>query len=257
MGKTHLAQRLCAVLPNALYAKLGHGRPKADKPPNLFRTQRELTAFLERRQESFEHIVLESNLHARRGRGDVIIFVDGFPGRTDFRKDAETLRVNSHIQISPGASVREWRKVLRARLNEPSLRKAVCEALMEQRRYLTSSGPSVRSKVWFVVNERRAFGPGLAYLLEGVQRLGTLSEAASEADMSYRYAWDLIRTAEERLGRKLVVRHPGGVGGGRSELSTEGRHLLHVFERVSNEVAAYADERFTLHYAKEAPHERH
>lgn len=250
VGKTHLARGLCSVLPNSTRAKLGHGRRDPDGPPNYFRTQRELAAFLRTAQHAHEHIILESNAHARRKAGDIIIFVDAIPGETGVRDDAAEIRGNSHIRIAPGARASEWRDVLRANLGDDDLCRAVENALGEQVRYVSRRPLSVRSKVWFVAGERRAFGPGLARLLEGVERLGTLREAADAADMSYRYAWSLIDAAERRLGDKLLTRHAGGHGGGRSELADQGRHLLDVFRQVSEETARFADERFAFHYGE-------
>jgi molybdate transport system regulatory protein len=252
VGKTHLARKLCRILPRSVYAKLGHGAPKAGKPRNFFHTRRDLSAFLARRRASCRHIVIESNAHARRGEGDIIIFVDARAGRTDARRDAGTLRAASHIRVTPGASVSTWQKVLRPKLDDARLRDAVCEALADQRRHLHGSALSVRSKVWFVVNGRRVFGPGLTELLRGVEACGTLSEAARRAGMSYRYAWGMVRAAEKRLGSKLLVRSPGGVGGGRSELSPDGSRLLSAFERIDADVAAYADRRFDRYWHQEA-----
>lgn len=89
----------------------------------------------------------------------------------------------------------------------------------------------------------RVFGVGLARLLESVDRLGTLRGAAAAAGMSYRHAWNLIHVAEKRLGRELVVRHPGGANGGSSVISDDGRQMLSLFRRLDNDVAAYTGRR--------------
>ena len=62
--------------------------------------------------------------------------------------------------------------------------------------------------------------------------------------MSYRHAWDDLRAAEERLGKRLVLRRAGGAGGGQSRLSAEGRRLLGAFRRVERQVADFADDCF-------------
>jgi len=108
----------------------------------------------------------------------------------------------------------------------------------------TDNGLTVRSKVWFVIDELHAFGSGLAGLLEGIDRLGTLSQAALGTGMSYRYAWKLIKNAEKHAGTRLTVPQPGGAGGGRSKLSADGRQFLAAFQRISQEVASFADSRF-------------
>lgn len=114
------------------------------------------------------------------------------------------------------------------------------------RRRRTPAGESlaIRSKVWFVMDEGHAFGAGLASLLALVHRHGTLSQAARSAGMSYRYAWSLIKNAEKHLGAPMTRTQPGGVGGGRTELSPGGRRILEGFEKLSQEVTAFAETRF-------------
>jgi molybdate transport system regulatory protein len=106
---------------------------------------------------------------------------------------------------------------------------------------------AVRSKVWFDVGGKRVFGSGLAQILELVRDRGTLRAAARAAGISYRHAWDLLRDAEKRSGRRLFAPHAGGPRGGRSEITPEGRRLLDIYRRVNREVAAYADKRFAFH----------
>lgn len=101
-----------------------------------------------------------------------------------------------------------------------------------------------RSKVWFEMAGEHVFGHGQARLLESVGRLGSLQAAADEVKMSYRYAWELIRTAERRLGESLVVRRAGGSHGGGSALTPAGERMLEVFRRLNEDVAAFADDRF-------------
>jgi len=102
----------------------------------------------------------------------------------------------------------------------------------------------VRTKVWFQIGPSRVFGRGLAALLEAVARRGTLRAAANDVNMSYRYAWELIRQAERRLGKALLDRRVGGARGGASALTGDGEHMLAVFNQLNEEVAAFADKRF-------------
>ncbi len=253
VGKTHLAQRLCEVLPEATCAKCGRGEPKPDKPANFFTTQKQLASFIAASRPLHEHIVVESNAWACSGEGDIVIYVDAVEGETNVRSDARALRAKSHLQVAKDASAGDWQTVLADKLPDPALCEAVCAVLAEQQRYLQRPALAVRSKVWFVADDTHALGPGVARLLEGVERHGTLRQAARTAQMSYRYAWGLIKAAEKQLHRRLVLPSPGGVGGGRSTLSAHGRHLLGVFQRVSSEVADFADARFAAHYHKEPP----
>ncbi|MGC8861194.1 MAG: winged helix-turn-helix domain-containing protein [Armatimonadota bacterium] len=243
VGKTHLAAALCNALPDAVYVKLGGGRYHADKPHNLVRTDRELEAFLSE-HEAHAHIVAETNRLAGRIRADVIIFVDSPAGYENPRSDRDDLRRSAHIVISPECSTRGWRNVLRNALGDSALVESVLGILMDQRRFLGCAEVSVRTKVWFAAGEQRVFGSGLAALLAGIGRLGSLSKAARSSGISYRKAWNLVKEAETALGRRLVEPRVGGTHGGGCVLSCDGRRLLNAFETLNREVAAYADGRF-------------
>jgi len=244
VGKTHLARKLCEVLPNSVYAKSGCGRRKPDKPANFFANEAELAAFIDASRDTYEHIVAESNARARKGLDDVIIYIDGIPGRTHYRADVDVLRCKAHLHISPEASIRDWKNLLRGRLTPGALCEEVCDVLVEHKRYLSRSGPTVRTKVWFAVDGMHAFGSGLAALLADVDRCGTLQQAARDNGMSYRHAWGLVKNAEKHLGKPLILSHTGGVGGGRTYLSKYGRRLLDTYNRLNEEVSAFANERF-------------
>lgn len=251
VGKTHLASRLCELLPGSVYVKQGHGRPKRRKSANFFRSPEQVKEFIEAHRGEFDHFVIESNGLARRGEGDVIVFIGPPPGRADVRRDAEALRAAADVKISAGASRHQWRRGL-AGLVDPKLRGRVCRALVEQAEFLTRCRLTAATKVWLDAAGQRAFGEGLADLLAEIDRTGSLRQACESAGMSYRYAWKLIRSAESHLGRPLVHARPGGVGGGGSRLSLDGRHLLDVFRTLDADVAAYAAECFAELYGKGA-----
>jgi molybdate transport system regulatory protein len=233
------------MLPEAVYAKQGCSRRKAGKPRKFFNTLGELRAYLEQERGRCQHLVVESNAlalaHEGRAAESVVIFIDGVLGRTDFRRDAEALKECAQLRVTSGAAAREWRAALRKLLPEKRLVEAVLDALLDQQRFVGQSSLTVRSKVWFERDGERVFGAGLARLLEKVESQGTLTEAVAAAGMSYRYAWGMIRHAEQRLGLSLVHRQPGGRGGGGSSLTEEGRRLLEAYHAICLKVNDCAD----------------
>jgi molybdate transport system regulatory protein len=87
-------------------------------------------------------------------------------------------------------------------------------------------------RLYIVLEGRRVIGKGGAQILEAVERLGSISAAASELQMSYRFVWNYIRRTEERLGRPVIVTRRGGApherrrGGGGAELTPIAKTLL-------------------------------
>ena len=254
VGKTIVAEKLCAALGGALHAKCGHGTPKATgKTPHFFRDLDDLQQFVESHRGEAGHLVVESNAFARLGRGDITVFIDGAEAHTDFRDDVAALREAADIDVNGLAPGDDWAETLAEKLPDPPLRDEVCRILAEQQRYLFGPAAGVRTKVWFELDSQRVFGAGLAALLENIEASGSLRKAAESADISYRHAWDLIKTAEASLGQPLITRQAGGARGGGSSLSAAGRHMLAVFDRLAREVADFARGRFDqLYHAPEA-----
>jgi molybdate transport system regulatory protein len=250
VGKTRLAHRLCDVLPKSVYAKQGHGRAKRGKGPNFFHTVAEVEAFVAAQRRRREHIVVESNALARQGAGDVMVFVAAPADRLDVRRDAAALRQAADLYVGPGAERRRWQRVLRRLLDDAEQRAAIVDILADQVEFLSRSHLAVGTKVWFAANGKHAFGRGLAELLAEIDRAGSLRQAAESAGMSYRYAWQLIRSAQKHLGRSLILAHPGGSGGGGSALSLDGRRLMDVFRKLDADVADFAAKRFAKLYGK-------
>jgi molybdate transport system regulatory protein len=242
VGKTFVAKRLCALLPGAVYAKQGHGVPKADKAANYFTTQRELQEFVRRKQRRARHLVMESNSCQAAGRHVVRIFLAVGPDTVGTREDAPRLEAQADIVINGRATADEWLAVLRQHLSDEGLAAGICSVFAEQDRLLNPAKVSVRSKVW-LVNQRNelVFGAGLAGLVEDVEHLGSLRAAAGQANMSYRHAWGAIKSAELHLGIKLLNRSTGGISGGGSQLTAEGKRLLALYRRLSEAASAAAD----------------
>lgn len=86
-----------------------------------------------------------------------------------------------------------------------------------------------------VIGEREA------RLLEAVDRVRSIKEAAREAGISYRTAWSAIQIMEKALGRPVVTSRAGGPGGGGTALTDECRGLLELYRdlrrRLDEEVA--------------------
>jgi molybdate transport system regulatory protein len=84
-----------------------------------------------------------------------------------------------------------------------------------------------RFKLWFVGEDGEyVFGLGTMRLFAAIDRRGSISAAARELGMSYRYALERITVVEKRLGRSLVERTRGGKEGGGAKLTALGYELL-------------------------------
>lgn len=81
-----------------------------------------------------------------------------------------------------------------------------------------------------IVNQKRLSGDDLFRLLENIVLYGTISRAAAEVGVSYRYAWGLLLEAEKAVGLNLLDKYVGGYAGGGSLLTADGKRLLHEYK---------------------------
>ncbi|XGI83011.1 winged helix-turn-helix domain-containing protein [Halorutilales archaeon Cl-col2-1] len=92
-------------------------------------------------------------------------------------------------------------------------------------------------KLWFTDDDGDyVFGEGTMALLQEIDETGTVSEAAENTEMSYRYALDKIQTVEERLGTTLVERKRGGSEGGGASLTDDGKTMLREYDEVRRSI---------------------
>ena|SRR6267378_7873330 len=81
-----------------------------------------------------------------------------------------------------------------------------------------------------VIGEREA------RLLDAVDRVRSIKDAAAEAGISYRTAWSAIQQMEQALGRPMVVSRAGGPGGGATMLTDECRRLLALYQDLRRQL---------------------
>lgn len=79
------------------------------------------------------------------------------------------------------------------------------------------------------------FGPGVARLLEQVEKTGSVRMACEQLDMSYSKGWKILGNAEQELGYSIVVRKQGGKNGGAASLTPAGKLLLERFNAYERE----------------------
>ena len=96
--------------------------------------------------------------------------------------------------------------------------------------------------------DEKCFGPGVAMLLERVDRLHSLRSAALDMDMAYSKAWTILRNAEKCLGFKLISSTTGGRHGGGAVLTPEGERMLSAYQAFAREVHAEGEALFRKYF---------
>jgi molybdate transport system regulatory protein len=69
-------------------------------------------------------------------------------------------------------------------------------------------------------------------LLEQIDKLGSIFAAANYLGMGYRTAWLKVEEMNELAPRPLVVKKHGGVGGGNTILTAEGKKVINEYKKT-------------------------
>jgi molybdate transport system regulatory protein len=86
-----------------------------------------------------------------------------------------------------------------------------------------------------------ALGPGMAELLERIDKMGSIRKAAASMGMSYRKAWLLVSGMQGTFGAPVVVTETGGASGGGARLTELGRRLLKTFRDIEKNAERAAE----------------
>jgi len=99
-------------------------------------------------------------------------------------------------------------------------------------------------KVWIEFEGKRIMGKGGAAILEQIDKLQSISNAAEKLGMSYRYVWNYLDEVRTIAGEPVVETFRGGkVGGGGARLNAFGKGLLNQYCLVSRNVEKYVSEK--------------
>lgn len=94
----------------------------------------------------------------------------------------------------------------------------------------------VQGRFWIGSDHGIVLGPGRVELLEHIDELGSINKAAAAMEMSYRQAWGLVKSMNERAHAPLVVRTAGGKEGGGTHLTDAGRKALQLYREIGAEL---------------------
>lgn len=75
-------------------------------------------------------------------------------------------------------------------------------------------------------------GPGKADLLDAIARTGSISAASRALEMSYKKAWQLIVTMNQRFSAPLVSTESGGNEHGGAQLTELGEKVLNHYRKL-------------------------
>ena len=97
----------------------------------------------------------------------------------------------------------------------------------------------LNGRLWLEGPTERFMGIGRLELLEKIHRLGSISRAAQEMQMSYKRAWELVNSMNQQARQPLVSTQTGGKRGGGAVVTEAGQQLMREFEALQARFQAF------------------
>jgi molybdate transport system regulatory protein len=94
---------------------------------------------------------------------------------------------------------------------------------------------SVESSIWINRKKHPLIGEKRIELLKQIDKTGSLSKAAKAAKMSYKAAWDTLKSINDAADTLLVKSVTGGKNGGGSVLTEKGRLYVKLYDKLYEE----------------------
>lgn len=105
-----------------------------------------------------------------------------------------------------------------------------------------------RFKLWLSSEDAEGvFGDGKWRLLKNIDAEGSLRAASQSLHISYRKAWGDLKKAQQRLNVPLVEKQRGGIHGGRTELTEQGKKWVEAYTRFRTDIERAIEKAYEKH----------
>jgi molybdate transport system regulatory protein len=102
-----------------------------------------------------------------------------------------------------------------------------------------------RFKLWLSSEDAEGvFGDGKWRLLKSIDAEGSLRAASQSLHISYRKAWGDLKKAQQCLNVALVEKQRGGIQGGQTVLTEQGKKWVEAFTRFRRDIEKAAEKAY-------------
>ena len=101
---------------------------------------------------------------------------------------------------------------------------------------------SLSGKFWIKTDGLSLLGRGKIELLEKIRDTGTLTKAASELEIPYRQAWNMVKSMNRDYCCPMVVLRHGGMDHGNAKVTGLGEKLIFEFRRIELDMKKFFEE---------------
>jgi molybdate transport system regulatory protein len=100
---------------------------------------------------------------------------------------------------------------------------------------------SIETRIWIEKDGRPFLGSGRIKLLEAIEQEGSISKAAILMKMSYKKAWQLVKSMNTLSDEPIVDKETGGKNGGGTKLTKKGKGLIQEFKKLESKSHSFLE----------------
>ena len=103
-------------------------------------------------------------------------------------------------------------------------------------------------KLWLSSEDAEGvFGDGKWRLLKNIDAEGSLRAASQSLHISYRKAWGDLKKTQQYLDIPLVEKQRGGIQGGQTSLTEEGKKWVEAYTKFRSDIEKAAEKAYEKH----------
>ncbi|MDH4241766.1 MAG: LysR family transcriptional regulator [Phycisphaerae bacterium] len=103
-------------------------------------------------------------------------------------------------------------------------------------------------KLWLSSEDAEGvFGDGKWRLLKNIDAKGSLKAASQSLHISYRKAWGDLKKTQQYLDIPLVEKQRGGIQGGQTSLTEEGKKWVEAYTKFRSDIEKAAEKAYEKH----------
>lgn len=102
----------------------------------------------------------------------------------------------------------------------------------------------IENRIWIEKDGFPFVGNGRITLLEYIHETGSMAKAAKKLGMSYKKAWELVKSMNTQSDIELVVKATGGKNGGGTQLTEKGLSIITQFRELEQKSKDFLAEQF-------------
>jgi molybdate transport repressor ModE-like protein len=108
---------------------------------------------------------------------------------------------------------------------------------------------TAKFKLWLNSDSAEGvFGDGKWRLLEAIDAKGSLQAACDSLGISYRKGWGDLKKAQDFFGVPLLNKKRGGIDGGQTQLTEEGKRLIKAYAAFRRQIEKAVDDSYAKHF---------